>query len=457
MTVAFLDWENLWIGLRCRGYSISPALVTEGLVGVLAPRDEPIRIVVVTKTWLPTRPERRAITAFASALDNVTIEFSNVHNFKGGAADVEIGFRVGRTVEAGPGSLLIGSADRDVVEVARLAAKAAREHQDRPPTDITVVWVEQQTNSASRCRTRKPYSPPTGPYRLVELTRSWDGVVPAPVHRRREPTLFDIAAWSLARVTAPGGRQGEAAALHDGPVDQGAPTWWARLHDYIPNAGVATVDHVLWLLGDLADAKRLRFTPEEAAASVAAKKPGLQRDARPIVDALLTTDFIRIGADGLLETRPSLREGILMPVRRAVLRLLRAEGFTATHRQVKQAHVHRYHPSMKVDDAEESWGLVDHALTGWKAVSTHGGGQERTLRLKCSHALVRETFVIASEILGEIGDARLTKDEVRERLGGDLPYGRWLRVLTDAQLLTHDKNDRGGTWRAGSFRLPPSI
>jgi hypothetical protein len=428
ITLVFVDWENLWIGLRCAGYSVEPAQVIRALLVAIDARPHHTRVVLVTQSHTPTSSEREAIRAAVTTQVGGLPEIRDTRTSRKNAADIEIGFLAGYGLRAwNPVRVVIASADADVVNVARLAKQMMSEAQ---------VIVTS---------TRRPPGRRVAADRLEFLNLLDAGVseLPKPSGGVRPANDYDKAAWALLTGIHTYRHSGEAVALHSGATIEAragrervlVPTWWAdieRPRDLWER--IEDLDAVLHESQDIAYAIGSPTLFELCELLRERKKP-LAKEAQRIVDALVTADLIRLDPSGRVVKRSTLREGIVFPMRRAVLAHLAEERTPVNMWKVADRHYKGAFTGTSKKEKDESWGLVNNALVQWKIVRSERVGNVAQWHLNNSDPFVIDTRSKAVAIGDCVPTGGATHEQIRDRLCADWYSARWLRVLADARVL----------------------
>jgi hypothetical protein len=444
VTAILVDWENFAIALRCAGYSLSPAESLRGLIRSAVEPDARAEISIVTPRHTPPAADRVALKELSDSLTQVAIH--TTENRKENAADIELGFLAGREVEQSTARpLTIVSADRDLAQVADLAAKAlARSPEPRP---VTLAFV------------RRAGSPDPRPAlaNTTEILQAFrrSGIA-SPSHQPRPANDYDRAAWGIARAVAGGdGRAYEATCLHtdqvvrsEKPSVKERPVWWASVSDYSNLAELEDVDEMLWLVAHCLVGTTTRIRAEEMHAKLAAKAPRLVDAIPDIVDALVTTDLVRTDLDGNLTPRMALHEGVLFPARRVVLWLATSANHVRMQTTLAKLHARRrnYRHIEIGRQVEESWGMVGRLLKdSWKivhdrSVEVEGGKRHNAWVLRPESAFVTSTLASAQVILSLVESrGEVTLEYVESAMPEGVRYSRWLRAMHDTGLLTYDR------------------
>jgi hypothetical protein len=445
----YVDWENIWIGLRCLGYSVAPSAAVTALVqAAFGDAHDGVHVVIVTRSRMPTETERSDIRQAVLTRTGVAADIRTLQNNKDGAADIELAFWVGRrTWDSEATELVIASSDADLADVARLA------RQVQPNQPVTLAYLGRADQKA----------PTPGRYRLLDVLTQPGIGLPPPVESSRSATEFDRAAWALALSLNAVPHTNEARARHpdDAPPPlpnqkySTPPLWWARAKNPQPDLQTLhDVDHVLWEVQRfLKPARHLVAGLDEAAQLLRAKFTqfgwaALAGDVEAILRALATVDLLRLDSHGNLLYRPTLREGVLLPVRRAILIMLVAPGPAVTSRYLQDRHLRRKYPDVSPDEAAESFKYAKNALTSqWKIARAE---RDKLMWANRKHQLVVDTEG-KGRAIQRVVQKDMTQQDIAAAVGAAWFHERWLRVLADAKILRHNHGDK--TWGPGDCRL----
>jgi hypothetical protein len=442
----YVDWENIWISLRCRGYSVEPSDVTAALLAAAFGDDVAgVSVYIATNRHFPSHLEIQAIHDAVEGFTGVPAIVDRVLHRglpKDNVADTSLAFRVGRAVGRGElTDLVIASADSDLANLASLALR-----ESEPPIPVTIVFA-----------LRRGYRPPSAEsgVKLVSLLPGTHHGLPPIATTGRQATREDRAAWALARACSTVNRSNEAAVLHlDPPNGSGPPSWWGRKADPGELDLLHDIDEVWWHVHQL-HRQRLKLTPADAVTTLANKVPErLGQRLTEKVDALLAADLLRLDADGHVRPDPISYEAVLMPLRRLMLEAVLRPGLRMN--QLRSRHLNvRHHDEVTATQASAAWKRVTSAVEAWQLARIRGSGKDAHYMVSRTHALVADTESRARLILAAFGPSSgaLSTDEVRAR-AGDWVSGRWMRILWNVGMLLYDRNTR--KYRPGPRALPPA-
>jgi hypothetical protein len=278
---------------------------------------------------------------------------------------------------------------------------------------------------------------------------------PSPV---RAWNRWDRRVWALRRLAGRTDATLARRSLHPGSGQRGDMPW----HEANLDAGVRLeeLDRVDNLIADL---WRLNwgdpFTPSQARGE-AARRMGIgEADCEAVLDALLVAQLLRWHDPGRLEVPAPWREGLLLPMRRVVLRLARRRDLTYPLDKLIRQHNRRFlgRPAAAAPgDAElrrveyesrvDSWRWVRWALldqlreveerTNWRP----GGATWTLVGSRFAKDAVATTECIRRELEEPVPVGRL--ETALEQDKGIVRPGRWLRCLRDVGLVTR----RAGHW-----------
>jgi hypothetical protein len=435
----FVDWSNVRLSLACARRRAGPQWVLRALVDAIqgtSPGDAAAELEA--ELYLTPSAEHRAdrvLLRTVVARPGVTVREHASHGDLTGIAlalDAADAWHDGADVA-------IVSDDRELAFVVRHYAAAGR-----PGRGIRLLHLHD-----------KPPGPRAGsapPDAVQHLRLALDRAA-----ERRGWTDWDVAAWALRRlvgftadsiaerVLQPGAGQTHRELWRTTDITAGGD--WERLE---------RVDHLvadLWRLGWGRPIAR-----DEAQAEVEQRLRVRSGDAWPVLDALLVAQLLRWHDPERLEVPSSWREGLLLPARRAVLRLARQPNLTHPLDRLERRHRRRFlrpHPAatdvpgLEHASRADSWRWVRHALRdrlGVVAEKTErraGRPSGRATWTLTHHPFAMETVATAERIRGPL-DSPLKLSELEARIEGPpvTRLGRWLRCLRDAGLV----EERNGRW-----------
>ena len=291
---------------------------------------------------------------------------------------------------------------------------------------------------------------------------------PAPTRRLRLPldrpagvrdwNQWDGPAWALRRLAARTDATVASRSLRAGAGEHGNVPW--READLLTGVRLELLERVDNLIADLWRLAWGDVFERASADAEAARRLGVgETDAAAAVDALLVAQLVRWHDADHLEVPSSWREGLLLPMRRAVLRLARQPDLTYSLAKLSQQHRRRFlarpgeqaafdarhHRRVEYESRVDSWRWVRWALLEHLRVV-----DERTdwVRGGATWTLTKSTFAsdtvetaqrIRMRLARPVAAARL-EAELGRREGVARP-SRWLRCLRDVGLVRR-RDDR---------------
>jgi hypothetical protein len=337
-----------------------------------------------------------------------------------------------------------------VVSDASRLATAVRHYEDRP--ERSPPWLlylhEQPPNGLGPNQAGEARSPAAS----ARLRPRLDS--PGPV---RHWNRWDRPAWALRRLA---GRTDAALArrsLNADPRPRNATPW----HEANLDAGVR-LEELAQIDNLVADLWRLNwgrpFTPLQARAEAARRMGTDEQDSAAVIDALLVAQFLRWYDAGRLEVPAPWREGLLLPMRRVVLRLARRPDLTYPLDKLVQQHRRRFLGRQVAAAPLESrlrrldhecrleswrwvrWALVEHLHEVEERSNWQPGGATWTLvGSKFASDAVETTERIRRRLARPVVVGQL---ETRLEQDGIARPSRWLRCLRDVGLVGR----RGDHW-----------
>lgn len=454
-----MDWQNLRLSLATARRRAGPLWVLHAVV------EEVCRILpdsgpeTGTTVWLFLTPasEHRA--------DRVLLEFAafpdptiavQIRCVDSDLIGIELTLRAADAWHEQPGATVA------VVTDAGRFATVVRHYEDRPGRRPPWLLYLHEQPPASR-------GDPKG---LGDARR------PAAARRLRLPldrpasmrqwNEWDRPAWALRRLAGQSDATVARRSLHADPAWRGSDPWReADLHTGVRLDALERVDNLV------ADLWRLEWgqpvEPSRVSAEAARRLRVGEADAAAAVDALLAAQFLRWHNADRLEVPSTWREGLLLPMRRVVLRLARRPDLTYPLDKLAQQHRRRFlgrpgraesldprFSRIEHESRIESWrwvrrALLEHLQTVEERPNWRVGGATWTLT---SSNFASATVETSRRILRRLGGAALAG-----RLEADLEHhdgiarpGRWLRCLRDVGLVRR-QDDR---WEpaGGELHLP---
>lgn len=431
-----MDWQNLRLSLASARRRAGPTWVLRALVdevGRLLPDAGPAG----AEFWLFLTPaaEHRAdrvlLEATARADPSVRVRVCCVD---GDLVGIELALRAADAWHAHPDSTVA------VVSDAGRFASVARHYQGVPGRRPPWLLHLHERPPAGR---RNP-GPPARRLRL-QLDR------PA---EPRDWTRWDRWAWALRRLAGRTDATVATRSLRPAPGVRRRDPWRdADLRTHVRLDELERVDNLvadLWRLAwgapfgrDRAEAEAVRRGVEEAEAAAA-------------IDALLVAQLLRWHDRGRLEVPPSWREGLLLPVRRVVLRLARQADLGWPLDKLVQQHRGRVIGPAAAPGADpatlrrledesraESWRWVRWALLeylgtvqerpDWRARGSRWTLVRPQLDVDLAAATVETARLVRARLETPVAVGRL--EAQLEREAGVARPTRWLRCLRDVGLV----------------------
>jgi hypothetical protein len=448
-----VDWQNLRLSLASARRRAGPAWVLRALVdeicGILPdlgpPAGTTVRLFMTPAT--EHRADRVLLEAATFTQPAVTVE---VRCLDGDLVGIELALQAADAWHGQPDGTIA------VVTDAGRFATVVRHYEDR--LDRRPPWLlhlhDRPPASRGGPATSGDARPPAATRRLrLPLDR------PAST---REWNRWDGPAWALRRLAARTDATVARRSLHAGASGQAGDLW--READLLTGVRLEQLEPVDHLVADLwrlawGDPFQRASADDEAARRLAVG----ESDAAAAVDALLVAQFLRWYDAEHLEVPSSWREGLLLPMRRAVLCLALQPDRTLPLAELARQHRQRFlrrrrqagapeaarHRRVEHESRVDSWRWVRWALlehlriveerTDWSAggavwTLTHSGFASDTLET-ARRICARLARPVAADRL----EARL------EREDGIARPSRWLRCLWDVGLV----RQRGDRWELG--------
>lgn len=453
-----MDWQNLRLSLASARRRPGPTWVLHALVdeirGVL-PDTGPEAGTVVRLLLTPAtehRADRVLLEAAAFAYPSATVE---VRYADGDMLGIELALQVSDALQDHPDATVA------IVTDAVRFASVVRHYEDRPGRRAPWLLHLHERSPAG-------HGNPGGV----------GGVGPPITARRLRPRLdrpseprdwnrWDRSAWALRRLA---GRIDPATVRQSLRLDPGVGghNAWREV-DLRTDVGLDELERVDDLIADL---WRLEwggpFDRDRAEAEAVRRGVG-EPEAGAVVDALLVAQFLRWHDRDRLEVPPSWREGLLLPMRRVVLRLARQADRSWPLARLVQQHRRRFigpgavttdpkhQPRVEYESRVDSWrwvrwALLEHLGTVEEQPDWRAGGSRWILT---DSEFAADTIETAGQL-----QRRLSDPVAVGRLEAELEHqgvvarpSRWLRCLRDVGLVRR----RGGRWEwtQGARLHPP--
>jgi len=428
-----VDWQNLRLSLASARRRPGPTWVLHALVdeirGVL-PDTGPEAGTIVRLLLTPAtehRADRVLLEAAAFSYPSATVE---VRYVDGDMLGIELALQVSDAWHDHPDATLA------IVTDAGRFASVARHYEGRPGRRAPWLLYLHERPPVSRDNPGGPgdVGPPTTARRLwPQLDR------PA---EPRDWNQWDRLAWALRRL---------AGRIDTTPLRQSL-----RLDPDVRLDELEPVDNLV------ADLWRLEwgapFDRDRAEAEAVRRGVG-EAEARAAVDALLAAQLVRWHDRDRLEVPPGWREGLLLPMRRVVLRLARQADLSWPLAKLVQQHRRRFigpaaattadprrHRRVEHESRVDSWrwvrwALLEHLGTVEERPDWRAGGSRWTLT---DSEFAADTVETARQLQRRLADpfAAGRFEAELERQGVVARPGRWLRCLRDVGLVRR----RGGRW-----------
>jgi len=331
-----------------------------------------------------------------------------------------------------------------VTDTGRLASVARHFEHLKHLTDRPPPWLVHLHDR-----------PPTAPGQQGPWTSSRRLRLPLDeVAEPRAWTHWDRRAWALRRLAAPTDDSVAKRSLRQHPGERRGDFWHGadlltevRLHE------LERVDEVvagLWRLGSGMPVERARAEAEAVQLGVEAAEVGAA------IDALLVAQLLRWHDRDRLEVPHSWREGLLLPMRRVVLRLARQDDQSWPLEKLRHQHRQSFlrptgpltpdpklHRRIENDSREDAWRWVRWALmnhlglveeqTDWEAK-----GPKWVLARPPSTADFAQVTVAKARRVQERLRTRLPRERLEAELQREEQIARprrWLQALRDAGLV----------------------
>lgn len=446
-----MDWQNLRLSLASARRRAGPAWVLHALVDeirdVLPDTGEGTRMVV--RLFLTPAAEHRAdrvlLETAARAHPSATVE---VHLVDGDLLGIQLALQAADAWHGDPeGTVAI------VTDAGRFAS-VARHFEDRPGRRAPWLLHLHERPPAARGNPGRPSAA-----RRLRLRLD-------PPAEPRDWNQWDRWAWALRRLAARTDATPARRSLRLGPG--GRDPWReADLRAGVSMGELERVDNLvadLWRLGWGTPFERERAEAEAARRGVGEAEAGVA------VDALLVAQLVRWHDPNRLEVPHSWREGLLVPMRRVVLRLARQADVSWPLDKLVQQHRRRFigpaaaptppprhHRRVERESRTESWrwvrwALLEHLGAVEEQPDWRAGGSRWILTDSEFAADTVETARRVRTVLDDPGTVGPLEAELERRAVVARP-SRWLRCLRDVGLVRR----RGGRWEwaEGSDLHPP--
>lgn len=454
-----MDWQNLRLSLTSARRRPGPTWVLHALVDEIRnvlPDTGPEAGTVVRLLLTPAtehRADRVLLESAASTFPSVMVE---VHYVDADMLGIELALQVSDAWHDHPDAALA------IVTDAGRFASVAKHYQGRHGRRAPWLLHVHERPPVGRGNPGRPedVGPPTIARRLrLQLDR------PA---EPRGWTRWDRSAWALRRLA---GRVDPTPARQSLRPDRGVrrrdPWDEADLRGGVRLDEVERVDNLL------ADLWRLEwgapFARDRGEAEAVRRGVG-EGEARAAVDALLVARLVRWHDRDRLEVPPGWREGLLLPMRRVILRLARQSDLSWPLAKLVQQHRRRFigpaaatavdperHRRVEHESRVDSWrwvrwALLQHLGTVEERPDYRAGGARWTLT---DSEFAADTVETARRLRRHLADpmAAGQLEAELEHQGVVTRPSRWLRCLRDVGLVRR----RGGRWEwaQGAELYPP--
>jgi hypothetical protein len=446
MAVAIIDWQNLRTSLACGGVTAGPGWILEAL-------EEALREVGAQHGHRLTRIELHVDSDFESRADRYLLERGPINTpvslrlaVKGrSAVESSVAKGVARAWYAEGHAIILVSSDS---AIAHLAAEYAREATEPG----RVLLLHRRPRAA-----RAPDAAPGIIAEPLDLDVG-QGLTPRPW------TAWDEAAWRLHRLARPIGDRVATALLRESSRLLRRERWAGTMDLQIDWRNLEQVDDVLAALWRLGEGKSL--DRDEAEEETLQRLGEVDRaDVHAVIDALLVAQLLRHEPQHRLVVPSSWREGLLLPIRRIVLRLARREDHTDKLGNLIRQHRSRFYSrhgvhgpgrpeqpdQLQFHSSGDSWGWVRYALryrlhaVEQETVRRPLGGKAVTSWRMLETPFTVRTVHLAHRIRAQVDRAGHTGrlEAVLASRGIVEHPKRWLRCLRDTGLVIYED----GRWR----------
>jgi hypothetical protein len=361
--------------------------------------------------------------------------------------------------------LRIGDHGKNMADIA-IAVRTADTFHERPLVDIGVLSHDNdlafvvrhyagRSNGGRRVQLLHAHPrPPSifGRKGTSRLTRRLDLGLEGP-GLRRPWTEWDSAAWTLRRLAGFTSDRIAANVLHPGSGADHAQRWEAT--ERLVGTDWDRLEQVDNLVADLWRLGRGRPLARPQALDEVVRRLGgggaTTREALAAMEALLVAQLLRSSDPEHVEVPSSWREGLLLPIRRIVLRLASRAQFSDTRTNLEQRHRRKFLPGsgassdLDSNSSSDSWAWVSYALRHrLQAVvekTKRPSRDDATGRTQQRWILQRTPFTIRTvstahrirAMLDELG--RDDDLETELEAAGIHRASRWLRSLQDVGLI----------------------
>jgi hypothetical protein len=445
VAVAFVDWQNLRTSLACGGVTAAPVWVLRELAYTL-------RQVAGSDGRRLGRIELHFTTEAESRADRHLLEHAPVGSpvviqlaDRGRSTPVAaIAMGAGQALYQNGHAIIAVSSD---LAVAHLAARYARE-------------------ASLRGRVRLLHRRP----RAARISEAEDLGIAQPleldVGERITPrpwTPWDVAAWRLFRLAAPTDDRIARALLREPSRGQQKERWASTIELGVDFWRLEQVDDLLAALWRRLQGQPIHRAIAEREAISRLGRAGGAADPAQAIDALLAAQLLRHRRHDYLEVPSGWREGLLLPIRRVILRLARRNDHADRLSSLLQQHRSRFYSvrgsapigqrrrpdQLELHSSGDSWRWVRHALRHrMSAVEQDTTRRSPDGRATTTWRLIQTEFTgwtceQAEHILSELRTFSAGQGvEAALAEAGIVHPGRWLRCLRDVGLVTF----RDGRW-----------
>src|SRR6266542_1685866 len=446
LRIVLVDWQNLRLSLARAGRRAGPAWVLRALVDEVCTVLPDMGPDTGTAIWLFMTPaaEQRAdrVLIKATALSDPTVTVE-VRCVDGDLVGIEFALHAADAWHGHPDAMVavVTDAGRFAAVVRHFESRPGRRPpwlfhlHERPP----VNRVAQQSGPGSAV-TRRLH------LRLDRLpsVRDWN--------------RWDGAARALQRLATRADTALPRSPLRSAAGRPGQDQW--RVADFRTSVGPDQLERVDNLVADL---WRLdwgaTFEHEQAVAEAARRLTVDDAEAGAAVEALLAALLLRWHDTDRLEVPSGWREGLLLPMRRVILRLARQPDRTYLIDRLVHQHRRRFLRPMaagtidpalsrqvEYESRVESWrwvrcALLEHMGAVVEQTDWRSPGARWTLAESKFAADTVETAQRIRRRLAAPAAAGQLEAEL-ERLEGVARPSRWLRCLRDVGLVSR----HGGQW-----------
>jgi hypothetical protein len=445
VAVAFVDWQNLRTSLACSGMTAAPSWVLRALATRLrqVAGTEGRRLAWI-ELHLTSEAESRADRHLLEQEPVGTLVVVHLADRRRSTPASAIAIGAGRALYQAGEAIIVVSSD---TAIAHLAARYARDAAIR---------------GRVRLLHRRPRTARISEADELGIAQPLDLEVGERLHPRAW-TPWDLAAWRLARLA---GRTEDriARALLREPSRREQHHRWASTVEFDADLQrLENVDDLLAALWRRPLGQPIRRAVAEQEARRRLGRTGELAGATQAIEALLTAQLLRHPHPGYLEVPSGWREGLLLPIRRVILRLARRKDHTDRLTNLVQQHRSRFYSvrgsapasqghrldPLELHSSGDSWRWVRHALRHrLRAVEQETTRRSPDGKASTTWRLIETEFTVstierAERIRAELRNLRAGAPvEVALAEAGVAHPGRWLRCLRDVGLATY----REGRW-----------